>query len=692
MAAQSSPFSSSSHNGSFPRDSATHKLALDNLLRRELNISDPNDAQQVANALLSRYKDTPRAISLDREAEGVPFLTKATEMPAMMSASTSSDVELQQAIADVERDLLELTTNSILKDVKVELEGWASAVRMAIAEGVNAARFALDTRQRDKAFGIRRTLGDYARMARLVGVLTPTLNATYRKFAQSLDEVASVLLVKMGEALTSVGGGRFLLQAPYSELQVRRDAVIHALRNLVGSTQEAYGPNDWPRGLDAYRRLYDELESQGQGDLRSLLVENELARIMDNLITRADHGNVEGLRQIGATAQLDLQRFRRLIIVAQRLVRPESPPLTTFLSALQLFTDAFNNSGGVRLIKIARPPILFYGLYGTTSLDDTDKMLLDLISDRGLLAHEIDCLLACGCDENTVLCQIMLDKILYDVDRAIDLYLMSSTRFGLPERRASAYSFIVDAFIAEPPSGETDTARVRVNDVITNVPANVQPRIDELRENNQILDRIYANLRPQSGWLKRPYRDLVKVGRELLALLRNSGTCERIIAEGETYNFCDRNTENTLANLVESQTASETIRGFQARQVITIETFVTLFNEVVDARNHLEQEGVQNIPALPASVWYDFVNIVQQELCIQEDAEQQWENLVATMAPSCVPFAQTVFPILQDLVQSAKDVIGGMDCEEFDTKIPPHYETSLDSLVFGFDSDGAGRI
>lgn len=671
MAAHSNPFSQSRHNGSFPRDSATHNMALDNLLRRELNISDPSDAKQVANALLTRYKDSPKAVSLNREAEGVPFLTISSNMPAMAPANTSSNVELQQAIADVERDLMELTTNSILKDVKVELEGWASAIRSAISEGVNAARFALDTRQRDKAFGIRRTLGDYARMARLVGALTPTLNVTYRKFAQSLDEVASVLLVLMGEALANVGfsGGRFLLQAPYSELQVRRDAVIHALRNLVGSTQEAYGPNDWPRGLDAYRRLYDELENQGQGDLRALLVENELAQMMDNLISRADHGNVEGLRQIGATAQLDLQRFRRLVIIGQRLVRPESPPLSTFLSALQLFTNAFNGAGGFRLMKIARPPILFYGLYGTTSFDDSDQILLELTRDRGLLADQLDCLLACGCDENTVLCQIMLDKILYDLDRAIDLYIMSSTRFGLPERRASAYSFVINSFIAPTAS--------RIQTAISNVPDGIETRLDELRSNNGILSRLDLALRPHNGWLSKSYSDLEDVGHNLIAFL--VGPPNRCVMG--SHDFCDDRTEGTLQSLLDNPPAS-----------VNFEDFVALFNEVEAARDWLAQNNVKNIPALPASVWFDFLNVIQQELCIQEDTESRWENLVATMAPSCIRFAERVFPILQDLVQSAKDIIGGMDCEAFDIKIPPHYETSLDSIVFGFDSDGAGRI
>jgi hypothetical protein len=245
----STPFYGSSTlqgTGMTPVTSSTQRVALDNIIRRELKVGDPNDPKQVAEALLTRYKDTPRAQAISQEAKGLPFLLSAP-MPVMVpQAATSSDAELQQAKDDVDRDLRELTTNSLLKDVTPELQGWAQAVRSAIQEGTAAARFALDTRQRDKAFAIRRQLGDYARMARLVGALTPTLSLTYRKFAQSLDEVAAVILVTMGESLANVGfnGGRFLLQAPYSELQSRRDAAIYALRNLIGATQEAYAPNE----------------------------------------------------------------------------------------------------------------------------------------------------------------------------------------------------------------------------------------------------------------------------------------------------------------------------------------------------------------------------------------------------------------------------------------------------------------
>ena len=450
--------SSGSPSGSAPTNGSPQRMALDNIIRRELRVSDPNDPNQIAQALLTRYKDTPRAQAISQEAKGLPFLQAAPMQALVPQAATSSDAELQQAKDDVDRDLHELTTSSLLKDVTPEIQGWAQAVRSAIQEGATAARFALDPRQRDKALGMRRQLGDYARMVRLVGTLTPTLSTVYRKFAQSLDEVSAILLVLMGEALANAGinGGRFLLQVPYTELQVRRDAAIYALRNLSGATQEAYGPNDWPRGLDGYRLLFRELETQGQGDLRSLLVETELARVMDELIARANHGRAEGLRALGVTAQLDLERFRRLVVVAQRLAvdvngqpTPLSPPLTAFLEGLLLFAEAFDTTGGFRLMRIARPPILFYGLYGIRTVDPAEDRLLQIILQRNLLADRLDCFLECGCSGDALICQVILDKILYDADRAIDYYAIGTENFGIPEQRASAFGLVICAFTGD---------------------------------------------------------------------------------------------------------------------------------------------------------------------------------------------------------------------------------------------------
>jgi hypothetical protein len=596
------------NNGAVPNQSAS-RMALDNLIRRELKVSDPNDASQVAQALLTRYKDNPRATAITREAEGVPFLLSASPPPAMMQAQTSSDAEVQQAMNDVEQDFQELTTNAILKDIKLELQGWQVALRSAITEGINAARFALDPRQRDKTFGVRRTLGNYARIARLVGALTPSLTVNYRKLAQSLDEVASVLLVMMGEALANVSfnGSRYLLQAPYSELQTRRDAAIYALRNLVGATQEAYAPNEWPRGIDAYRKLFDYLESHGQGELRALLVENELVRIMDSLIHRADHGRAEGLRALGATAQLDVERLRRLVVVGRRAVNPSSPPLTAFLETLQLFVDGFEGSGGFRLLRVARPPILFYGLYGISGLDPSERKLLELSILRNRLAEQLDCFAQCGCDPTTVKCQIVLDKILYDLDRAIDLYAVGTKPFGEPEQRAAAYSYIV-AFL---------------------------------------LNLQNSPLSPKG---------------------RNFPACNYAIPlAGESL-----------------QTTLITILQRLDWDLVISSTTITVVSHPL----------TRVLPPLSRALEVPYI----QELFIQKDMEAGWQNLVQSMAPSCIAFSNRtlsnnpdtgdgIFDVIEQVIDASllallpsDTKVEGLAELNPDIPLPRHYEESLRNL------------
>lgn len=427
-----------------PKSAAYDQVAFDNLVRRELRVANPRDPEEVAKALRERYRELPRAVGIGREAQGLPFLQVADPMPLQPLVRMASDSEWKQAVDDVEADLKELTSNSLLKDVAPELAGWRTAIREALNEGNNAARFALDPRQRDKAFGVRRQLGDYARLARFVGAFTPGVNAEYRQLARSLDEAGSVILVRAGEALANAGfaGGNFLLQVPFSELQVRRDAALHALRNLVGSTQSAFGQSEWPRGLVAFQQIFENLNDAGHGDLRILFVENELTRVMDHLIERTSSGSPEGLRATGATAQIDLARLRRLIAVAQDVVDPEAPPFVAYLSALQLFVDAFTPTGGIRLLRVARPALLQYGIYGAAGISEAESRLIELTLLRSQLAEALDCLLDCDCSGDAPRIQAILDRVLYGVDRAIDLYAIGSEDFGAPEQRASAYHYV----------------------------------------------------------------------------------------------------------------------------------------------------------------------------------------------------------------------------------------------------------
>ncbi len=147
-------------------------------------------------------------------------------------------------------------------------------------------------------------------------------------------------------------------------------------------------------------------------------------------IARAQNGTPEGLRALGVTAQLDLERFRRLAIVAPGAMPPLpgmaghhlpdlSPPLVSYLEALLLFADAFRPAGGLRLLRIARPAILFYGLYNPNLLEH-DRKLLELIMIRGNLATLLDTLFPSG-GVRGVVPQVLLDMLLTSLDRAIDL-------------------------------------------------------------------------------------------------------------------------------------------------------------------------------------------------------------------------------------------------------------------------------
>jgi hypothetical protein len=169
---------------------------------------------------------------------------------------------------------------------------------------------------------------------------------------------------------------------------------------------------------------------------------------MDGLLQRAGQGSAEGLRQLGATFQIDIERLRRLVIIGNKAVTPQSPPFTAFLDALQLFIDALQPSGGSRLIRIARPPILFYGLYGQSGADSSNaaQNLLDIVIHRGQLAVELDRFAQSGTDPNTIKFQILLDKLLYNIDRAIDLYAASTTDTSISrniERRPTAIKLIL---------------------------------------------------------------------------------------------------------------------------------------------------------------------------------------------------------------------------------------------------------
>lgn len=422
-------------------DSGDRRLALDTLIRRELKVGDPSDPTSVARALMDRYQGHARAQAIEGEARGLPFLHAPLARSPGMAAPAAIDVDLEDARARVRGDLENLMTDSLAQTLRPELEGWRSAITQAVEQGVASARLAIDPGQRDVVFAMRRQLGEYARLARLVGLFSPSLRDTYRGLATNLDDVGSVLLVLAGDALANVGfsGGRFLLQTPYSDLQARRDAVLHALRRIDGvSATAGQDGGVWPRGLRAHRQINLIFEARGQGELRSLLSETELARTLDELMALAGGSTPYGLRSLGSTAWSPLNRLRRFVRAVGSLVEPSSHELAGLVEAMQLFIHGFEPAGGARLRRIARPALLGQTGGGLTDMRPADQRLLGLVTVRRGLADVVEAWLACSCATERLQAQAALDRVLFELDRAIDAYANGSVEIGLCELRASA--------------------------------------------------------------------------------------------------------------------------------------------------------------------------------------------------------------------------------------------------------------
>ena len=606
------------HNGSRTGVAGNVGLAIDNMLRNQLRISNPRDPKQIAQGLAAYYQDLPQTAAINQEAAGLPFQQSRALTIAPPHQPSSSDAEFNIANGDVEKALQDLANNPLTNDITPEMQGWGDSIRVAISESKAAAQAGLDPTNRDKVIAMRRQLGEYARMARFVGSLSPGMTQNFRRLGRGLDEVSAVLLVMLGESLASVGfaTGYYLLQVPLPELQQRRDAVIFALRNFSGGAQQAYGSDDWPRGIDAYRRVYNWLESQGQGDLRSLLLENEIARTMDALITRAQNGSADGLRALGVTAQLDIERFRRMVIVAPgALASDRSPPLEAYLQALGLFAETFKPAGGLRLLRIARPPILLYGLYRTSQIEH-DTALFTLVMVRGTLATIFDGLFPSNASRG-VKPQVLLDMLLCELDRGIDLIALGSgeKEGGPTESRAIAIWAIVQTimnvvtgvYISNPPALPPGILPAQP---IWNVPAGSNPA------NSPFTAVALPNT---------PFNDeLIEIQRDFYSAIQDVPGLRRALQDYQNLSLTDLSVQ------------------------------------------------------LPKVKHRDSV---KEELFVQKTLEDRWEKLVSTIAIEAGDQSR-VFGLLELVIEQAAYEIFSKTLEEREFRpLPSQFELSLDDLV-----------
>jgi hypothetical protein len=75
----------------------------------------------------------------------------------------------------------------------------------------------------------------------------------------------------------------------------------------------------------------------------------------------------------------------------------------------------------------------------------------------------------------------------------------------------------------------------------------------------------------------------------------------------------------------------------------------------------------------------DARRIMADELCMQRRMDQQWGNLLGTMAPACIDADQARSDITQ-LINGALVNAGGQSCPDLELPIPPTVAESVSVL------------
>src|SRR5215470_1515574 len=447
-------------NGTGKSTSQPGAKMIDDFLRRELRVGDPKNPTEVVTALRRRY--ATEAARIDQEAKGLPIRYEATPQvidvtPVRVDGPGSR--EERRVRDNLESDLAALIDSRDNREWAPEIRGWRETLLREYADGSAAARFAQDPAQRDRGFLAVRKLGEFARLARLVGVMNLVLNCDYRRLASTLDDAANVIRILMGEALYNAGlaEGGVIIQVPLVDLRQRRDSLVETLRRLAGLSDPSFD-GDWGDDMAAYRALLDELDRRSAPELKVYLREELLTPILDNLVSTVSRQDPEALRQLAATFAVEIARLSRLreIVTNMRLGQPPAPQaaaLSAFEQALQLFVAAFTHTrSGARLVDLAVPLPMAAQQPDSTDRDGR-RILRDLVGARGEFAIEAECFLSCcGCGVAELRCQVKVDKVLYDIDRAIDLVSQGQGRgptWGNEEQRAAVYGIIARNLAAE---------------------------------------------------------------------------------------------------------------------------------------------------------------------------------------------------------------------------------------------------
>jgi hypothetical protein len=263
----------------------------------------------------------------------------------------------------------------------------------------------------------------------------------------------------------------------------------------------------------------------------------------------------------------------------------------------------------------------------------------------------LDCnLTCCAADAQAVAHQALLDKILYDIDRAIDLYAMGSQEFGDPEKRASAYGFVIRCLL--------DAAGYDYKD--ENLPDS--PKWAPI---TQAIAKVLASMKAEL--INPDYRDQNWPSNASLFAYANH---IYVFAESKGVNATHPDEMAQLQNAMEKIPNLPTTSSFV--------DIVDVYGATQAIKRILTDEF--GVIAFPGTAMYDSITRatwpLRMELCTQlQNEERNWNNLVNSMAPGCIAF-QTVHNVITSRLEQTILTISGEPCTDTDLRIPPTLDST----------------
>jgi hypothetical protein len=422
--------------------SVSIRATVDQLMRKS-GAQNPSDPNQVAAMLVRLMPERSQRDQL--ETIGMPFLSR---LPAAEPARPA-DSDFDKSLAAATR-LLASVEIAGSDEFAPELRGMTTALHAIFAQVPAVAARAGDPSLRAAGFSLRHQLGKWARFLRWRGAIHPEANAASRRLARALDRVGASLLVAMGRS-SSLSGAATLQVSP-SEVQARADAAVAACEEFV-SRREVRDGDGWPRAIGAYTDLAAAISTGPRPDFRIFLDPGRLSQSMQLICDGVKSGAGEDARELAIMAQPLLmqisafQRFAQGAMQANSVVNPPAAVLANYVAALRLFAGAFDAVAPARLMGASLPLLEFYAGDRQIDGDAPLAVVAELARLRGLFAAAVDRILACRCEPRFVRAQVIFDKLLYDVDRALDYYLTGTdlNLRGEAEIRAAATGRLLDA-------------------------------------------------------------------------------------------------------------------------------------------------------------------------------------------------------------------------------------------------------